>query len=86
MAVLRHLEGFFEKSEESRPPLKLKNNGGLLSPIFSKNHSKCLKTAILPLKLQKGLKVDIFKENCHFEALTVVLGKNARNYFIIFQF
>ena len=24
MAVLRHLEGFFEKSEESRPPLKLK--------------------------------------------------------------
>ena len=25
MAVLRHLEGFFEKSEESRHPLKLKN-------------------------------------------------------------
>ena len=34
IAVLRHLEGFFEKSEESRPPLKLKNNGGLLSIIF----------------------------------------------------
>ena len=34
IAVLRHLEGFFEKSEESRPPLKLKNNGGLLSDIF----------------------------------------------------
>ena len=32
--VLRHFEGFFEKSEESRPPLKLKNNGGLLSDIF----------------------------------------------------
>ena len=34
LAVLRHLEGFLEKSEESRPPLKLKNNGGLLSAIF----------------------------------------------------
>ena len=34
IAVLRHLEGFFEKSEESRPPLKLKNNGGLLSITF----------------------------------------------------
>ena len=31
LAVLRHLEGFLEKSEESR---KLKNNGGLLSAIF----------------------------------------------------
>ena len=30
LAVLRHLEGFLEKSEESRPPLKLKNNGGQL--------------------------------------------------------
>ena len=34
IAVLRHLEGFLEKSEESRPPLKFKNNGGLLSIIF----------------------------------------------------
>ena len=34
IAVLRHLEGFFEKSEENRPPLKLKNNGGLLSIVF----------------------------------------------------
>ena len=34
LVVLRHLEGFLEKSEESRPPLKLKNNGGLLSAIF----------------------------------------------------
>ena len=34
IAVLRVLEGFFDKSEESRPPLKLKNNGGLLSDIF----------------------------------------------------
>ena len=31
LAVLRHLEGFWEKSEESR---KLKNNAGLLSAIF----------------------------------------------------
>ena len=45
-AVLRDLEFFFEKMEESRPPLKLKNNGGLLSAIFSKNHSKCLKSTL----------------------------------------
>ena len=32
--VLRPLEWFFEKIKESRPPLKLKNNGGLLSDIF----------------------------------------------------
>ena len=35
IAVLRVLEGFLDKSEESRPRLKLKNNGGLLSAIFS---------------------------------------------------
>ena len=34
ISVLRHLEGFFEKSEESRPPLKLKKNGGLFSINF----------------------------------------------------
>ena len=34
IAVLRHLELFLEKSEESRPPLSLKNKGGLLSDIF----------------------------------------------------
>ena len=34
IAVLRHFEGFVEKSEESRPPEKLKNNGGPLSMIF----------------------------------------------------
>ena len=28
IAFLRHLVGFFEKSEESRPPLKLKSNWG----------------------------------------------------------
>ena len=33
-AVCRHLELFLDKSEESRPPLKLKNNGGLLSSLF----------------------------------------------------
>ena len=46
IAILRHLEWILEKSEESRPPLKLKNNGGLLSDIFSKNHSRCFKMAI----------------------------------------
>ena len=49
-----------EKMEESGPPLKLKNNGGPLSAIFSKNHSKGLKNAILPLKPKKGLKLDNF--------------------------
>ena len=34
IAVLRHLEDFLGKMEESRPPLKLKNNKGLLSSIF----------------------------------------------------
>ena len=29
---------------------------GLLSSLFSKNPSKCLKTAIFPQKLPKGLK------------------------------
>ena len=47
---------------ESRPPLFFNFRGGLLSSIFPKKSSKCLKTAILPLKPQKGLKVDIFKE------------------------
>ena len=28
LVVLRHLEGFMGNSEESRPPLKLKNNWG----------------------------------------------------------
>ena len=32
LAVMR--QGFLEKSEESRSPLKLKNNWGLLSAIF----------------------------------------------------
>ena len=43
---MRHLEWFLEKMEESRPPLKLKNNGGLLSATFSKKHSKCLKLTL----------------------------------------
>ena len=43
---MRQLEGFLKKMSESRPPLKLKNNGGLLSAIFSKNHSKCLKSTL----------------------------------------
>ena len=48
--------------EESRPLLFFNFRGGLLSSIFPKNSSKCLKTAILPLKPITGLKVDIFKE------------------------
>ena len=60
IAVLRHLEWFFEKMSESRPPLFFNFNEGLLSSIFSKNPSKCLESAIFPLKLQKLLKVDIF--------------------------
>ena len=55
-AVLRDFECFFEKMAESRPPLKLKNNGGLLSAIFSKNHSKCLK-----LTLENGQKSGFYK-------------------------
>ena len=50
------LSVFFEKMEESRPPLFFNFKGGPLSSIFSQNHSKCLKMAIY------GLKVDIFKE------------------------
>ena len=38
IAVLRHLEWFLVKSEESRPPLKWPILGGLLSSLFSKNH------------------------------------------------
>ena len=45
---LRHLEWFFEKIAESRPPLF---RGGLLSSIFSKNHSKCLKLNLAFLDL-----------------------------------
>ena len=54
--VLRQLECFFGKMAESRPPLKLKNNGGLLSAIFSKNHSQCLK-----LTLENGQKSGFYK-------------------------
>ena len=43
---LRHLEWFFEKMAESRPPLFFNFRGGLLSSIFAKNHSKSLKTGI----------------------------------------
>ena len=69
IAVLRHLEWFFEKMKESRPPLFFNFKGGLLSSIFSKNHSKCLKMAIY------GLKVDIFKENAILRHLEWFLEK-----------
>ena len=39
-----------KKMSESRPPLFFNFRGGLLSLIFSKNHSKCLKTVFFPLK------------------------------------
>ena len=45
IAVLRHLDGFLAKSEESRSPLKWPILGGLLSSLFLKNHSKYLKMA-----------------------------------------
>ena len=54
---------------ESRPPLFFNFRGGLLSSIFSKNHSKCLKMAIY------GLKVDIFKENSILRHLEWFLEK-----------
>ena len=54
IAILRHLECFLGKSEENRPHLQLKNNRGLLSDIFSKNHSKGLKMAI-------SLKISTFR-------------------------
>ena len=54
IAILRHLECFFEKMAESRPPLFFNFRGGLLSSIFSKNHSKGLKTEIFTLNPNKG--------------------------------
>ena len=67
--LLSILECFFEKMEESRPPLKLKNNGGLLSAIFSENHSKCLKSnlAFLDFGLPKNAilrHLVFFRKNC----------------------
>ena len=49
IAIKRHLEGFLEKSEEIRIPLKLKNNWGLLSDIFL--HKVSLQK-IIRIKLQ----------------------------------
>ena len=37
IVILRHLEWFFEKSEESRPHQNWPFKGGLLSSLFSKN-------------------------------------------------
>ena len=65
--LLSVLECFFLKMEESRPPLKLKNNGGLLSAIFSKNHSKCLK-----LTLENSQKSGFYSSE-HI-SLTIVKG------------
>ena len=64
---LRHSEWFLAKMEESRPPLKLKNNGGLLSAIFSKNHSKCLK-----LTLENSQKSGFYSSE--HVSLTIVKG------------
>ena len=73
--LLLHSKSLIRKMDESRPLLFFNFRGGLLSSIFPKKSSKCLKTAILPLK---PTKVDIFSRNCHFEALRVVFGKNGR--------
>ena len=67
-ANLRH----FQKATKvfSRPLIIFNFSGVLLSSLFSKNPSKYLKTAILPLKPMKGPKIDIFKEIAilrHFE-------------------
>ena len=64
---LRYSEWFLAKMEESRPPLKLKNNGGLLSAIFSKNHSKCLK-----LTLENSQKSGFYSSE--HVSLTIVKG------------
>ena len=48
------------KMLEWRPPLFFNFRRSLHSSLFSINPSKCLITAILPLKPIKGLKVDIF--------------------------
>ena len=50
----------FEKSEGSKPS---HFSGGLLSSLLTKNHSKCLKTAILPLK---PTKVDFFLKKLQY--------------------
>jgi len=42
---------------------------------LAKNPSKCLKTAILPLK---PTKVDFLKRNCNLEAFRVVFGKKVK--------
>ena len=62
LAVLRHFEGFLEKSEESRPPLKLKKMGVYFLHFFHldrENNFKIfggishLKSAPLPLSMLK---------------------------------
>ena len=49
---------------------------GVYFPHVYKNPSMYLKTAILPIKLQKGLKVDIFKEIALLRHLEWFLEKN----------
>ena len=52
---------------EIKPPLFFNFRGGLLSSLFSKNPSKCLKTAIFPLKPPKGLKLTEIAGLRHFK-------------------
>ena len=64
--------GFWKKLKKVDPHYFFR--GGLLSSLVFQNHSKCLKTAILPLK---PTKVD-FLRNFNFEALKVVFGKKVK--------
>ena len=74
IAVLRHLQGFLEKSEESRPPLKWPILGGLLSDIFFKKPLQVPQNG-KRIQLVSGELITKFKRNCHFEAFRVVFGK-----------
>ena len=46
LSTISFERSILEKKAESRPPLFFNFRGGLLSIIFPKKHSKCLKTAI----------------------------------------
>ena len=61
-----------KKVKKLDPPKIGHFRGGLLSSLLAKNPSKCLKTAILPLK---PTKVDFLKRNCNLEAFRVFFGK-----------
>ena len=56
ISVLRHLEGFFEKSEENRPPLKLKNSQKFSKLFFLFKDKKLLsKIYLIPWRIFQNL-------------------------------